>query len=164
MLMKNFEFKFYKDWIFINLFNIIYFNWDRQKDMKAIKEAFIPLKCYFRFTRRYAPFMFSYHYGKLLSIIIRDVQWKNKYNTPRHEENPFVTIGIFNYFFFNWSWRLPKEIEEHWIDNDDYWEQGLWWLYYCDKDIVKAKETWPWRGENDISTWKDKFIRNEIEK
>lgn len=160
--MKNLDFKFYKNWIFINLFNIIYFNWDRQKDMKAIKEVFIPLKCYFRFTRRYAPFMFSYHYGKLLSIIIRDVQWKDKYNTPRHEESPFVTIGIFNYFFFNWSWGLPKEIEEHWIDIEDYFEQGLWWLYYCDKDIKKAKETWPWRGENDISTWKDKFVRYEM--
>ena len=157
--MRNLDFNFYKDWICINLFNIIYFNWDRQKDMKAIKEVFISLKCHFKFTRRYAPFMYSYHYGKLFSIVIRDVQWKDKYNTPRHEENPFITIGLFNYFFFNWTWKLPKEIEKDWVDNDDYWEQGLWWLYYCDKNIEKAKETWPWRDENDISTWKDKFVR-----
>ena len=159
MLMKNFDFKFYKDWIFINIFNIISINWDRQKDMKAIKEVFIPLKCYFRFTKEYAPFMFANHYGKLFSIIIRDVQWKDKWDTPRHEESPFISIALFNKFFFNWSWGLPEEIEEHWIDIDDYWEQGLWWLHYCDKDIDKARETWPWKGENDISTWKDKFIR-----
>ena len=158
--MKNLDFNFYKDWIFINLFNIISINLDRQKDMKAIKEVFIPLKCYFKFTRKYAPFMFANHYGKLLSIIIRDVQWKDKYNTPRYEESPFISISLFDKFVFNWTWELPKEIEEHWIDIDDYWEQGLWWLYYSNKDIDKARETWPWTGgENDISTWKDKFVR-----
>jgi hypothetical protein len=157
--MRNLNFNFYKDWIFINIFNIISINWENRKDMKAIKEVFIPLKRYFKFTRRYAPFMFANHYGKLFSIIIRDVQWKDKNNTPRHEENPFISIALFNKFFFNWSWGLPKEIEEHWIDNDDYWEQGLWWLYYSDKNINKAKETWPWTGEDNKSTWKTKFIR-----
>ena len=159
MLMRNLNFNFYKDWIFINIFNIISVNWEKRKDMKAIKEVFVPLKCYFKFTRRYAPFMFANHYGKLFSIIIRDVQWKDKCNTPRHEENPFISIALFNKFFFNWSWGLSKEIEEHWIDNDDYWEQGLWWLYYSDKDINKARETWPWTGEDNKSTWKNKFIR-----
>lgn len=153
------EYHFYKDWIFVNFFNIISFNWEKRKDMKAIREVFIPLKCYFRFTKEYAPFMFANHYGKLFSIIIRDVQWKDKWDTPRHEESPFISIALFNKFFFNWSWGLPEEIEEHWIDIDDYWEQGLWWLHYCDKDINKARETWPWKGENDVSTWKDKFVR-----
>ena len=127
--------------------------------MKAIKEVFVPIKCYFRFTKKYAPFMYANHYGKLFSIIVRDVQWKDKNNTPRHEENPFISIALFNKFFFNWSWGLSKEIEEHWIDIDDYWEQGLWWLYYSDKDINKARETWPWTGEDNKSTWKNKFIR-----
>ena len=131
----------------------------KRKDMKAIREVFIPLKCYFRFTKEYAPFMFANHYGKLFSIIIRDVQWKDKWDTPRHEENPFISIALFNKFFFNWSWGLPEDVEEHWIDIDDYWEQGLWWLYYCDKDINKARETWPWKDRNDVSTWKDKFVR-----
>lgn len=153
------EYHFYKDWIFVNFFNIISFNWEKRKDMKAIREVFIPLKCYFRFTKEYAPFMFANHYGKLFSIIIRDVQWKDKWDIPRHEESPFISIALFNKFFFNWSWGLPEEVEEHWIDIDDYWEQGLWWLHYCDKDIDKARETWPWKGENDVSTWKDKFVR-----
>jgi len=153
------EYHFYKNWIFVNFFNIISFNWEKRKDMKAIKEVFIPLKCYFKFTKKYAPFMFANHYGKLFSVIIRDVQWKDKWYTPEHEENPFVSIALFNKFFFNWSWKLPEEVEEHWADIDDYWEQGLWWLYYCNKDINKARETWPWKGENDISTWKDKFVR-----
>lgn len=152
------NFNFYKDWMFINLFNIISFNWERRKNLKTIEEVFIPLKCYFRFTRKYAPFMFANHYGKLLSIIIRDVQWKDKYNTPRYEECPFISIALFNRFFFNWSWGLPEEVEEHWIDIDDYWEQGLWWLHYCDKDINKAKETWPWTNDDNESTWSDKYL------
>lgn len=158
------KYYFYKDWIFVNLFNIIFFNWEKRKDMESIKEVFIPLKCYFKFTREYVPFMFAnHHYGKLLSIIIRDVQWKDKDGTPRHEENPFISIALFNKFFFNWSWKLPEEIEEHWIDSDNYWEQGLWWLYYCDKDINKAKETWPWQDyETKKSSWNNKFIKNEI--
>lgn len=160
--MKNLKFDFYKDWIFINLFNIISINWERRKVIKAIEGIFIPLKCHFKFTRKNAPFMFANHYGKLFSIIIRDVQWKDKYNTPRHEENPFISIALFNKFFFNWSWELPEGVEEHWIDNDDYWEQGLWWLYYCDKDIKKAEETWPWAGEDNKSTWKNKFVRYEM--
>ena len=152
------NYRFYKDWIFINLFNIISINWSKRKIIKSIKGVFIKPKCYFRLTKDSAPFMFCSHYGKLISITIRDLEWKDKYNTPRHEENPFVSIALFNKFFFNWEWKLPKEVEEHWIDNDDYWEQILWWFYYCDKDINKAKETWPWTGENDISTWNDKFI------
>ena len=155
------EYHFYKDWIFVNLFNIISFNWEKRKDMKAIKEVFIPLKCYFRFTKKYAPFMFANHYGKLFSIIIRDVQWKDKYNTPRHEENPFISIALFNKLFFNWSWKLPEELEEHWIDIEDYWEQGLWWLYYADKDINKARETWPWTTEDNKSTWNNKWLQVE---
>lgn len=153
------EYHFYKNWIFVNFFNIISFNWEKRKDMKAIREVFIPLKCYFKFTKKYAPFMFANHYGKLFSVIIRDVQWKDKWYTPSHEENPFISIALFNKFFFNWSWKLPEEVKEHWVDIDDYWEQGLWWLHYCNKDIDKARETWPWKGENNISTWKDKFVR-----
>ena len=156
------NYRFYKDWIFINLFNIISFHWDRNRTRKAIKGVFIPLQLKFSFNKNYCPFMFNCMYGKLLSIsICNEVKWKDKYGTPRHEENPFISIGIFNKYFFNWTWELPPHIKSHWIDNDDYWEQALWYLYYCNKDIKKAKETWPWSGENNESTWNDKFLTNK---
>lgn len=154
--MKNFN--WYKDWKFFNLFNIISIYWKRREVLKSIKGIFISPKCYFVFTKDYAPFIFCSHYGKLLSIVIQDLEWKDKWKTPRHEENPFISIGLFNKFFFNWEWKFPKNVEERWIDNDDYWEQVLWWLYYCDKNISKARNTWPWRNENDESTWNDKFV------
>ena len=161
--MKKFECSFYRNWILINLFNIISFHWVRNRTRKEIKGIFIPLQLKFSFNKDYCPFMFNCMYGKLLSISIsNEIKWKDKYGTPRHEENPFISIGIFNKYFFNWTWKLPPHVETDWIDNDDYWEQALWYLYYCDKDIKKAKETWPWYKENDESTWNDKFLTNKI--
>lgn len=155
------EFEWYKNWKFVNLSNLFSFNWSKMKVMKEIKGIFVPLESHFSFTKHYAPFMSCIHYGKLLSIVIKDIQWKDKYNSPRHEENPFISIGLFNRYFFNWTWKLPSHIENHWIDNDDYWEQALWYLYYSNKDINKAKNTWPWTGEDSESTWKDKFLTNK---
>ena len=152
------NFNFYKDWIYINLFNLVSINWNRFKCMKEIKGVFVNLKCKYKFTINYAPFMFCVHSGKLLSVEIHDVSWKDKYDTPRHEENPFVSIGLFNYFFFNWIWDLPSCLNTDFMDNDNYWEQALWYLYYCDKDIKKAKETWPWYYNGKENSWDDKFL------
>lgn len=157
--MKNFI--FYKDWIYINIFNIFSFSWSKDTITKRIRGVFIPLQLTFKFTKNYCPFMFNCMYGKLLSISIQPVKWKDKYDTPRHEENPFISIGLFNKYFFNWTWKLPQHIGTHWIDNDDYWEQALWYIYYADEDIKKAKETWPWLDKN-TSSWKDKFLTNKI--
>ena len=163
----------YKDWIFINFHNIISVAWEKRKVVKAIKGVFIPLKCRFVFSTKTTPIMYCVHYGKLFSIVRSDVMWKDKYNSPRLEESPFTSIALFNYFFFNWLYEIPKKVETHWTDIDDYWEQALWYLYYAsynkekkgyDKlDINKSRETWPWRDEDDNSTWNDKFIiKNEV--
>lgn len=162
------DFIWLKTWIYINIFGIISIDCDRTNIMKKLKGVFVPLECYFRFTKNYAPFMFTGHHGKLLSISIHDIKWKDKYDTPRLEEIPFISIGLFNKFFFNWIWKLPLHLEEHWIDIDDYWEQALWYLYYYDTysqglldkpNIEKAKESWPWiNSETKESSWKDKFL------
>ena len=158
--MKNFDYIWSKNWKHINLFNIISFHWEKNK-LKEVKGVFIPLQLKFIFTKNYCPFMFNCMDGKLLSISICSLKWKDKYSTPRHEENPFIVIGLFNKYFFNWTWKLPPHINTHWIDNDDYWEQVLWYLYYSNKNIKNAKETWPWTGEDNKSTWNDKFLTNK---
>ena len=164
--MKNLKFNFYKDWIFINLFNIISINWERKKVIKAIKGVFIPLKWHFKFTRKYAPFMYAAHYGKLFSIISCDVQWKDKFNDPRHEENPFTSIALFNTFFFNWEYKIPTE-NGNYRDDEDYWEQALWYLYYykeykCESpNIIEARKHWPWtRFDEKNDTWNDSWNSN----
>lgn len=167
--MKNFEWNFYKDWIFFNLFNIISFSFDKLKLLRATKGIFISLQCKYIFSKDYCPFFYNLHRGKLLSICIQDVQWKDKYDSPRHEVDPFVSIGLFNKFYFNWTWILPAYLRTKTSDEMDYWEQFLWYKYYyetysqgllSEPNIKEARKSWPWRDEKDNSTWNDKFLTN----
>lgn len=44
-------------------------------------------------------------------------------------------------------------------NDDKYWEMILWWKYYADKNINKAKKTWPWRdGKTKKSTWDPSYV------
>ena len=52
-------------------------------------------------------------------------------------------------------------------DDDQYWEQALWCIYYCNGDLDKGRETWPWRTDKngvDVSTWDEKYIRKKYRK
>lgn len=82
--------------------------------------------------------------------------WKDKWDTPRYEWNCAFQIFFFNWQFCIW-WVSPN-------DNDDkYFEQALWYLRYCNGDIDKAKETWPWVNSNtQESTWDDSLLINKI--
>lgn len=84
-----------------------------------------------------------------------ELGWKDKWNSPRHEWNPAFYI-----FFFKWQlcihWCAPEE-----DFTERYWEMLLWWLYYSDKDIKKAEESWGWVDtENRKSTWNNKYLKN----
>lgn len=76
--------------------------------------------------------------------------WKDKFETPRFEWPPAFHIYFFGLQFCI-HWNSPDK------DNDQYYEQILWWKYYCNKDVEEAKETWPWncKGEN---TWNNKYL------
>ena len=81
-----------------------------------------------------------------------DLGWKDKWSSPRFEWSPSFQI-----YFFCWQfcvfWNAPDG------DNDQYYEQILWYLKYSDKDIIKAKETWPWTNfETKESTWNDDYF------
>lgn len=168
--MKKIEWNFFKDWIFINLFDLISFSFDKLELLKATKGVFISLQCRFIFSR-HCPFIYNLHRGKILSICIQDVQWKDKWDSPRHEEDPFISISLFNRLYFNWTWKLPAHLKTNRVDELDYWEQFIWYKHYYDTysqglldgpDLKKAKETWPWRDENNNSTWNDKFLTNKV--
>ena len=90
--------------------------------------------------------------GWPIMIHKNNIEWKDKYSTPRFEWNPSFII-----FFFNWQFCI------HWTspdDNDDqYWEQVLWYSKKCNCNIVKAKKTWGWVDMNTkLSTWNDKYV------
>lgn len=79
--------------------------------------------------------------------------WKEKFQSPRFEWSP-----SFHLFFFKWQfciwWTAPFD------ETDEYYEMILWWKYWCDKDIEKATETWPWCS-NGVSTWNENYLINQ---
>jgi hypothetical protein len=143
-----------KNWVYINLINPF-------KTMKKIKGVFKPLKCYFKIGKIPTRWCSNPSY---ITIVSKDVEWKDKWDSPRYENYPFIWIHIFNINLL-WYWELPLHLNK---DIDQYWEQALWYLYYyttlsygrLDKpDIRRAKESWPWvEYKTNISTWKDQFL------
>jgi len=79
--------------------------------------------------------------------------WKDKHMSPRYEWSPSFHIFFFGLQFCIW-WVPP--VNDGLYDN--YWECLLWYLHYSDRDLTKAKETWPWRDRNDNSTWNDEYL------
>ena len=120
--------------------------------MFKLKGVFKPLKC--KFIYGMGSFIWCSRPCPI-QIVTRDVMWKDKFNSPRHEGPPYIWIHLFG-LDFSWYWDLPRDIEGHEMD---YWEQALWYLYYSDKDIKKAEETWPWTTfDNKESTWNKDFL------
>lgn len=101
-------------------------------------------------------------------IMISNTQlgWKDKFETPRFEWLPSFKI-----FFFKWQfcifWESPEieDEDESYRDDDQYYEQVLWYLYYANKNIKKAIDTWPWRTVIDsnekTSTWNSQYLINK---
>jgi len=82
-----------------------------------------------------------------------ELGWKDKYSSPRYEWSP-----SFHIYFFWWQFSIFLNSPDG--DNDQYYEQILWYLQYSDKDIIKAKETWPWQNfKTKKSTWNDKYLQ-----
>jgi len=111
-----------------------------------------------------------YYRGRILGIEGFDENWKDKMGDPRFETSPHIYITLFGTFGINLIWRFrnkPGTTWEDMYDDDQYWEQALWCIYYCDGDLKKGRRTWPWTTSKngvDVSTWDDKYIRKSIRK
>jgi len=138
------------------------------KILKDIKGVFVPpkkeyrfglIKKYFIVPRNFNKTIISIKKSKLsigTPIVIRkfDLGWKDKFNSPRFEFNPRFEIYFFM-FYFSITFVSPDTFE------DIYWEMILWYLYYSDKNIIKAKKTWEWEDyDTKKSTWNDKYLIN----
>ena len=98
-----------------------------------------------------------------MTVISRDVGWKDKWNEPRFERNPIFTIiwgtDINKAWQFAFTLKAPKvdfDIPENIKNNlknckepvffnieDDYWETMLWYCAYAKKKFKEAYKTWP---------------------
>ena len=93
-------------------------------------------------------------YGYPIKISKVQLGWKDKYNSPRFEWQPQFHIFMFGLQFIIF-WNAPDN------NNVKYYEMILHYLYYSDKDIKKAKETWNWQDfESKQSTWDKKYLIN----
>jgi hypothetical protein len=64
--------------------------------------------------------------AKILEFNSFDILWKDKYDSPRHERNPIITISLFNYIHI----RIEFVMSDDSLDDMVYWEAALYWLYY----------------------------------
>lgn len=82
--------------------------------------------------------------GKILSLHISDIQWKDKYDSPRHEFSPFIEINLLNVIGLHIESKVPyfNEFGEEQDGSVEYWEYLLDWLYYKDRKTLKCYPTW----------------------
>ncbi len=92
-----------------------------------------PLKTYNKIKKYFKPLKPVIHVDccksncvKILEINSFDVLWKDKYDSPRHERNPIITISIFNYLHIRINFNTSDES----LDDMVYWEAALNWIYY----------------------------------
>ena len=141
----------FRKWIYIDIRSPF-------KTMKKLKGIFKPLKCYFRYSFNeylYYPVLWCSK-PAYIHIMSYDVLWKDKNESPQYEYPPVIWIHLYK---LNLIWYWDLQLHDKDIHTDDYWEQALWYLYYSDKDINKAKKTWPWSDYySKKSTWNDKFL------
>lgn len=80
--------------------------------------------------------------GKLLDIDCWDIRWKDKFDSPRHEISPHISVTLFGKFGFNISSHIYYKDEFGEKQNGDmiYWEYLLEWLYY--KKTLRCYSTW----------------------
>lgn len=83
----------------------------------------------------------------------RDVNWKPKFDTPRHEHNPYIKFIFFRKYVIDIQFTYGDIL----VDDTTY-EQIIWTLYYCDNDIKKAYQTWPWYNPDTSMTSWDKSL------
>jgi len=98
-------------------------------------------KFYFNFYK-------TYRFVWVPRLLKSDLMWKDKFDTPRCEREPYIEIE-WMWFGFYGCWG-----------SDAYWEQWLWVYKYHGGDIEKAKKEWDWiDGDTKISTWKDEYVK-----
>lgn len=90
--------------------------------------------------------------GWPISIGTVDLGWKDKFESPRFEWCPMFYVFFFGLQFVI-MWKAPEG------DDNNYYEQILWYLVYCKKNLKKARESWPWKNYfTKESTWNDNYL------
>lgn len=120
--------------------------------IKGVKGVFLPLKRkYYIGKIKHRDYVFG---SFPIRIINRDLEWKDKYGIPRIEYLPYFAIQFFNIEF---SITFEAKVKSQ----GKYFEMAVWYVFYCDKDIDKARNEWRWLNAVDSkSSWDDNYLIN----
>lgn len=94
-------------------------------------------------TSKYSfPYASGYWRGKILDVCIKDVTWKDKWDSPRHEYNPVIFISLFSKFslWIQFTMSYKNEFGEKEDGSMEYWEYILQYVYY--KQSLKTYSGW----------------------
>ncbi len=82
--------------------------------------------------------------GRILEIDCLDVMWKDKFNSPRHERSPHISILLFQKFGVRVNFYIDyyDEFGEKQNGDMEYWEYLLEWLCYKEKSTLKCYSGW----------------------
>ncbi len=111
-----------------------------------------------------APYVCVDRISKIIDINIHDIIWKDKWDSPRHEINPYIFVCLFRKFGFiiqpkiYWYNEFGEKNEEDSSYLDIvYWEYLLDYLYYS-KNL--KLDSW-WTSDSKIFTIVKKWGNKE---
>lgn len=126
-----------------------------------------PFKTYNKVKKWFKPikpkFQWSFRKGNnsiFLELYSFDVTWKDKYNEPRHEFNPRITLSLFNYIHLYIDFTIGDSMTDM-----VYWEAILNWIYY-NKDLQEACTSYWERYNNETGEYEHlsfKLLNNEYQ-
>lgn len=132
-----------------------------------------PFKTYNKIKKYFKPLKPQFYIGKtwgggskILDIICWDLCWKSKWDSPRHEWDPYFKIVLFNMWEFRITWSYINDAGDN--ESMEYWESALNWLYFK-KDLQSSvKDATGWEHFNsETNTWEEKkynFLREPYQK
>ena len=148
--MKWIDYNIYKDWFYLEILGLVHINinnpfktwWKARKYFKRPS-----VKFYFGLLKYNVPYANRDYIGKIIDISIQDVMWKDKYNSPRHERNPYVWICLFRLFRFEIGTRINDITETGKVEDRStfYWEYLLDYLYYSKS--LKINQCWEYSSK-----------------
>lgn len=100
-----------------------YFKWYYENPYKTynkVKKFFLPLK--WKFNIEFG----KGHCSKIAHFASYDVSLKDKNDSPSYENNPRITLSLFNYIHMS----LDLITSKGWIHDLVYWEAVSYWLHY----------------------------------
>ena len=148
--MKWIDYNIYKDWFYLEILDLVHININNPfktwwKARKYFKKPSI--KCHFGLLKYSFPYANRDYIGKIIDISIQDVMWKDKYNSPRHERNPYVWICLFRLIRFEIGTRINALTETGKVEDRStfYWEYLLDYLYYSKS--LKINQCWEYTSK-----------------